>query len=94
MISNDEQTLNASVLCVTDNHAIAQMALGFGRLFAHQVTHTSAVALYFSRSSHLETLLRAGVGLHFRHNKNVSIEKWSAKVKLPAKAQKESSKIV
>ena len=63
-----------------DDNAAAQMALGFCRFFAHQVAHTRTIALDFTATSHRETLLGAGMGLHLRHNKNVDFEKWSAKV--------------
>jgi hypothetical protein len=62
-------------------HAAAQIALGFRRLFAHQVACERPAALYFPGTSHLETLLGAGMGFHFRHDKNLCIEKWSAKIR-------------
>lgn len=62
-----------------NNHAVAQVALGFGRLFAHQVTHPSAIALYFPLASHRKTLLGAGVGLHFRHDKNICLKNGAQK---------------
>ncbi len=50
---------------------VAQVALRFGRLFAHQVAHSGPITLDFPGTGHLETLLGAGVGFHFRHGKNV-----------------------
>ena len=74
MGSDDEHSLDACVLGFINNYTVAQVALGFGRFFAHQVTHTSAVALHFPLASHRKTLLGAGVGLHFRHDKNICLK--------------------
>ena len=52
------------------NHTVAQMTLLFLRFCARNVAQSCTVALYFTCASHLETLLGAGVGFHFRHNKN------------------------
>jgi hypothetical protein len=77
---NNHQTLQTSVIgCVNDN-TIAQMTLGFRCFFTHQVAHASPITLDFTGTSHLETLLGAGMGFHLRHDTKVLVEKWSAKV--------------
>lgn len=68
--SDRQQTLQTSVVSSVRDHCIAQVAFGFRRLFAHQVAHSGPVALDFPCASHLETLLGAGMGFHFRHDKN------------------------
>ena len=68
--SDHQQTLQTGVVSIVRDHRIAQVAFGFRRFFAHQVAHPCAVALYFTCTSHLESLLGAGVGFHFRHDKN------------------------
>lgn len=68
--SDHQQALQTCVVGIVRHHGIAQVALGFRRLFTHQVAHSGPVALYFPCTSHLETLLGAGMGLHFRHDKN------------------------
>ena len=65
-----EQTLYACMFCFVHDHGMTQMALRLGRFVAHAVAHFRAVALDFACASHLETLLGAGVGFHFRHIKN------------------------
>ena len=65
--SNCQQTLDAGVVRFVYNYVVAQVALGFRRLFAHQVAHFGPIALNFPRTRHFESLLGAGVGLHFRH---------------------------
>lgn len=69
--SHRQQTLNACVLGSVDDDGVAQVALGFRRFLAHQVAHSRPVALDFTRAGHFETLLRAGVGLHFWHGNSV-----------------------
>lgn len=81
------------MVALTYHNAVAQVALGFGRFFTHQVTHAGAIALDFPLASHRKTLLGAGVGLHFRHDKFV-FEKRSAKVEFSRNSQKERRKIV
>lgn len=68
---NDQHPLNASVFAFVDDDAAVQVALGFFRLGAKDVAHSGAIAFDFPRAGHLETLLGAGVGFHFRHGKNV-----------------------
>ena len=67
---NRQQPLQTGVVSSVRDHCVAQVAFGFGRLFTHQVAHSGPVAFYFTCTSHLETLLGAGVGFHFRHDKN------------------------
>ncbi len=70
------------------DHCIAQMAFGFRRLFTHQVAHSRPVAFYFTCTSHLETLLGAGVGFHFRHDKNDVFLKMERKGNIPERNRK------
>jgi hypothetical protein len=77
---NDQQALETSVICFVNNYSITQVAFSLRRFFAHQVAHSCAVALYFPGASHLKSLFGAGVGLHFRHDPIVRLEKWSAKI--------------
>ena len=67
----DQQALHTCVISFVNDDTSAQMALGFRCLLTHQVTHASAAALNFPLASHRKTLLGAGVGLHFRHDKNI-----------------------
>ncbi len=68
--SNNQQAFDAGVFSLIYNHTATQMALLFLRFCARNVAQPSTVALYFTCASHLESLLGAGVGFHFRHNKN------------------------
>lgn len=70
-LSDHEKALDTSVISFVHDNSVTQVAfllLGFSRC---NVAQTCAVALYFPGASNLESLLGAGVGLHFRHNKNV-----------------------
>jgi hypothetical protein len=67
---NRQQTLNACVFALVHDDATAQMTLLLLRFRACDVTQPGAIARYFTCASHLETLLGAGVGFHFRHDKN------------------------
>lgn len=67
---DNQQALQACMVSGMRDHCIAQMAFGFRRFFTHQVAHFRPIAFYFTCASHLETLLGAGVGFHFRHDKN------------------------
>ena len=64
-----QKALDARMLGYVNDYAAAQVALGFGRFFTHQVAHAGAVALDFTATSHRETFLGAGMGLHLRHKK-------------------------
>ena len=46
---------------------VAQVAFGLRRFPTHQVAHSCPIAFDFPRTGHFETLLGAGVGLHFWH---------------------------
>lgn len=76
-----QHTLNARMFALMYNNISTQVALGFLCFGTHLVTHTSTIAFDFPGAGHFKTFLGAGVGLHFRHGKNVFFEKWSAKVR-------------
>lgn len=92
--SDNQQTFNTCVFAAVHDDAATQVALLLLRFCACDVTQPGAVALYFPCASHLETLLGAGMGFHFRHDKNMCVKKWSAKVTPLPKAQKKSSKLL
>lgn len=68
--SNHQQSLDTCVFGGVNNDTAAQVALLLLRFGARDVAEPGAVALYFSSAGYFKTLLGAGVGLHFRHNKN------------------------
>jgi len=76
---DSQQTLDTSVIRLVNDNGVTQMALGFLGFGSCDVAQPRMVALYFSRASHLETLLGAGVGLHFRHDKKIFFKR-SAKI--------------
>jgi hypothetical protein len=76
---HSQQTLDTSVIRLVNDNRVTEVALGFFRFGSCNVAQPRVVALDFSRASHLETLLGAGVGLHFRHDKKI-FSKRSAKI--------------
>jgi len=76
---HSQQTLDASVIRLVNDNRVTEVALGFFGFSSCDVAQPRMVALNFSRASHLETLLGAGVGLHFRHDKT-NFFKRSAKI--------------
>jgi hypothetical protein len=68
---DSQQTLDTSVIRLVNDNGVTQMALGFLGFGSCDVAQPRMVALYFSRAGHLESLLGAGVGLHFRHDKKI-----------------------
>jgi len=76
---NSQQTLDTSVIRLVNDNRVTEVALGFFGFSSCDVAQPRMVALDFSRASHLETLLGAGVGLHFRHDKT-NFFKRSAKI--------------
>ena len=78
------------MLRAINDDSAAQVALCFRRFFAHQVAHSRPIAFDFPGASHLESLLGAGVGLHLRHDKMISVEKWIAKVAVLPKGRNET----
>jgi hypothetical protein len=89
--SDSQQTLDTSVIRLVNDNRVTEVALGFLSLGSCDVTQPCMAALYFSRASHLETLLGAGVGLHFRHDKT-NFFKRSAKIVSAVGFTKENSK--
>ena len=63
----DEQVLDFGFVSCRNGTRIAEVALLFRRLFGQDVTVISVFALDLSCAGEGKTLLRSGIGFHFRH---------------------------
>jgi len=71
--SDHQQALDTSVFGLVNHYAAAQVAFLFFRFCTCDVAQSCPVALHFTCTSNRESLLGAGVGLHFRHDKTIVI---------------------
>lgn len=69
--SDHQQALDTGVLGLVYHYASAQVAFLFFRFRTGDVAQSCTVALHFPCTSDRESLLGAGVGLHFRHDKTI-----------------------
>ena len=63
----DQQVLDFGLVGRRNDTRIAEVALLFRRLFGQDVTVISVLALDLSCAGEAKTLLRSGIGFHFRH---------------------------
>lgn len=72
--SNAEEAFDTVMFGNIHHNRTAQVALRFFGLLPHQVANGRPAARDFSRASHFEPLLGAGMRLHLRHDE-ICVEK-------------------